>query len=307
MSSKAGDVAYMFADGEGKDRMNKDCSLKETLRWRILFLSSGELDLAAHMAEFDKRSKAGQEARFVSIPANSISDRQGMFEDLHGFSDVPEFGQHLQENAAKYYGTASIEFIKKVLNSSNIKELYKIDFKKMKAEYLPEKASSQDKRVFERFMFVGFAGELATKYGVTGWKTGESYAAALKCFNAWLKEKGGVGDLEEKQLMNQARAFFEAHVSSRFQDVDKNIGLFNQEQKVNNLAGYKKLIDNDEVIYYVTTSAFKDEICKGFNRNYAIDVFKKKGVLLEYMQKHTPHGNKRVYVFSGKAIGEYED
>lgn len=309
ISSKAGDVAYMFADGEGKDRMNKDCSLKETLRWKILFLSSGEVDLAAHLAEFDKRSKAGQESRFVSIPSNSISEQQGMFEDLHGFADIPELGQHLQENAEKYYGTPSIEFVKKVLEDSDIKELYKRDFKRMKTAYLPEKASSQDKRVFERFMFVGFAGELATRYGVTGWKSGESYAAALKCFNAWLKEKGGVGDLEEKQLMHQARAFFEAHVSGRFQDVDakqEEDQEPKQEQKINNLAGYKRLVDN-EIVYYVTTSAFKDEICKGFNRNYAIEVFKKKGVLTDYMQKHTPHGNKRVYVFSGKAIGEYED
>ena len=104
--------------------------------------------------------------------------------------------------------------------------------------------------------------------------------------------------------MNQARAFFESHVSSRFQDIDAD--QQQQEQKVNNLAGYKRKVDN-ELVYYVTTSAFRDEICDGFNRNYAIAVLKKKGVLEEYMQKHTPHGNKRVYVFSGKAISEYED
>ena len=122
ISFKAGDVAYMFADGEGKERLDKNCSLKETLRWRMLFLSSGEVDLAAHLATFDKRSKAGQEVRFVSIPSNSINERQGMFEDLHGFYDVSEFGEHLQENAAIYYGTVSIEFVKKVLSeSSNIK------------------------------------------------------------------------------------------------------------------------------------------------------------------------------------------
>jgi uncharacterized protein (DUF927 family) len=300
MSSKAGNVAYMFADGEGKDRMDKNCDLKETFRWRLLFLSSGEVDLAAHLAESDKKSKAGQEVRFVSIPANSASEQNGIFEDLHGFADVSEFGKHLQENAANCYGTVSIEFVKKVLNDANIKESYGAEFKRLKASYLPEKASSQDKRVFDRCMFVGFAGEVATKYGLTGWRVGEAYDAALKCFNSWLSEKGGVGDLEEKRLMEQARAFFEAHVSGRFHDID---GF--KDQKINNLAGYKRELEN-ELIYYATTSTFQNEICKGFNKNYAIDIFRKKKVLLGYQQKWTPHGNKRVYVFDGKAIGEYE-
>jgi putative DNA primase/helicase len=57
MSSKAGNVAYMFADGEGKDRMDKNCDLKETFRWRMLFLSSGEADLAAHLANSTKNPK----------------------------------------------------------------------------------------------------------------------------------------------------------------------------------------------------------------------------------------------------------
>ena len=111
-------------------------------------------------------------------------------------------------------------------------------------------------------MFVGFAGEQATKYGVTGWDSGESYRSAVTCFQAWLKEKGGVGDLEEKRLMEQVLCFFETHVSSRFFDLD----CF-ADQKVIKLAGYKKKVEN-ELIFYVTTSVFKNEICKGFNRNY---------------------------------------
>jgi putative DNA primase/helicase len=300
MSHKVGSVAYMFADGEGKDRMDKNCDLKETFQWRLLFLSSGEADLAAHLAEFDKKSKAGQEVRFVSIPANSLSEQNGIFEDLHGFSDVAEFSKHLQENTATYYGAASIEFVKKVLEDSNIKELYREDFRRMKMSYLPENASSQDKRVFERCMFVGFAGELATRYGLTGWPGGTAYDAALKCFNSWLREKGGVGDLEEKRLMNQAKAFLDAYVSSRFHDID---GF--KDQKISNLAGYKREVEN-ELVYYITSSVFRDEICKGFNKNYAVEVFQKKGALQGYLQKWTPHGNKRVYVLSGKAFGEYE-
>lgn len=41
-AQKAGNVAYMFSHGEGKDRLGKDCNLRETFHWRTLFLSSGE-------------------------------------------------------------------------------------------------------------------------------------------------------------------------------------------------------------------------------------------------------------------------
>ena len=299
-SQKAGSIAYMFSHGEGKDRLGKDCSLRNTFHWRTLFLSSGEVDLAAHLAEADNKSKAGQEMRFISIPANSINSTNGLFENLHGFSDVSEFGKYLQESAAQYYGVASIEFIKHVLQANKIEEEYKNELQKLKTGYAPENATSQDNRVFERFMFVGFAGELATKYGITGWLPGESYKAALTCFQSWLQAKGGVGDLEEKRLIEQTLSFFDLHVSSRFFDLD---GFC--DQRIVNLAGYKRKIEND-LIYYVTTAAFKNEICKGFNRNYAVEVLQKNRILQGQQQKWTPHGNKRVYVFQGKNFTEHE-
>ena len=299
-AQKAGNVAYMFSHGEGKDRLCKNGNLRETFHWRTLFLSSGEVDLAAHLSEVDNKSKAGQEMRFISIPANPINRTNGVFENLHGFADVAEFGKHLQDSSSKYYGHASIEFIRNVLKDQNLEATYTNELKRLKAEYLPENSTSQDSRVFDRFMFVGFAGEQATKYGITGWASGEAYRSAVTCFQAWLKEKGGVGDLEEKRLMEQVLCFFETHVSSRFFDLD----CF-ADQKVIKLAGYKKKVEN-ELIFYVTTSVFKNEFCKGFNRNYAIETLQKNQVLQGCQQKWTPHGNKRVYVFLGKHFADYE-
>jgi hypothetical protein len=55
---------------------------------------------------------------------------------------------------------------------------------------------------------VGFAGELATKYGITGWNTGDAYEAALRCFHSRLENKGGVGDPEDKKIMEHVKSFF---------------------------------------------------------------------------------------------------
>lgn len=157
----------MLANGQGKKRLDKDCNARETLSWRLIFLSSGEVDLNSHMAEDNKISKAGQKIRLLNIPAKASKDSSGIFENLMGFQDGAEFSDYLRSNVAKYYGTASIEFIKQILEHRDlIKDQYEEEFQKLKSKYLPEKAEGQDMRAFEHFMFVGFAEELVIKYGV---------------------------------------------------------------------------------------------------------------------------------------------
>jgi putative DNA primase/helicase len=305
---KVGEIAYMLANGKGKHRMNKNCESREVLEWRLVFLSSGEKDLSEHMAEANKASKAGQKVRLLSIPAKveAIGDSEssvGIFEDLHGFKDVPEFSKHLSKCSRKYYGAVSVEFTKRVIEKmESIRYQYEGEYRKLKSEHLPDKSEGQDLRAFERFMFVGFAGELATEYGITGWKPGASYDAALKCFNAWLEEKGGVGDDENKQILEQAKAFFELHGCSRFYDLD---GM--KDQKVINMAGYKTSYQ-DAVTFYVSPSSFQNEICRGFSRKTVIDLLIKHRFLQQdhkgdyRQQKYTPHGNKKVYVVSGRIL-----
>lgn len=89
--SKAGEVAYMLANGQGKKRLDKNCNARETWAWRLIFLSSGEVDLASHMAEESKTSKAGQKIRLLNIPAKANNKSFGIFEDLHSLRMVQNF------------------------------------------------------------------------------------------------------------------------------------------------------------------------------------------------------------------------
>ena len=301
--SKAGDVAYMLANGQGKKRLDKDCNVRETLSWRLIFLSSGEVDLNAHMAEDSKTSKAGQKIRLLNIYAKASKNSCGIFENLMGFQDGAKFSDYLRGKASKYYGTASIEFIKQILeHQSIIKDQYKEEFQKLKSQYLPANAEGQDMRAFEHFMFVGFAGELAIKYGVICWKPNTAYQAAVACFNSWLEDKEGVGDDENRQILEHVKSFFELHTHSRFFDLD---GFKNQ--KISNMAGYKSVYQ-DAVMFFVSPSVFQNEICKSFNRKSVINLLIEKGFLLKdrngdyRQQKWTPYGNKKVYVISGKIL-----
>ncbi len=301
--SKAGEVAYMLANGQGKKRLDKNCNARETMSWRLIFLSSGEVDLDSHMAEERKNSKAGQKIRLLNISAKASNESFGIFENLMGFQDGAEFSNYLREKSAKYYGTPSVEFIRYVLaHKEAIKARFDEEFQTLKAEYLPEKSEGQDMRAFEKFMFVGFAGELAIKWGVVCWKPGTAVAVAISCFNSWLEDKDGVGDDENRQILEHVKSFFELHGHSRFFDLN---GF--KDQKVPNMAGYKSVY-KDSVTFFVSPSIFKNEICRNFNRKAVINLLIEKGFMLKdhngdyRQQKWTPDGNKKVYVISGEIL-----
>jgi hypothetical protein len=88
-ANKIGDISYMFSSGQGKHRLDKNCNQRKLREWRLLLLSTGEVDLATHMAEARKVAKVGQEVRLLDIPAKpQASDGEktyGVFEDIHGF------------------------------------------------------------------------------------------------------------------------------------------------------------------------------------------------------------------------------
>lgn len=301
--TKAGEVAYMLANGQGKKRLDKNCNAREIFSWRLIFLSSGEVDLNSHMAEDCKASKAGQKIRLLNISAKASKESFGIFENLMGFQDGAEFSSYLRNNAAKYYGTASIAFIKNILKYSNeIREEFYNKLQVLKSKYLPPDAEGQDMRAFEHFMLVGFAGELAIKYGVVCWKPGTAYDASVSCFNSWLDDKEGVGDDENRQILEHVKAFLELHAHSRFFDLD---GF--KDQKIVNMAGYKTISKNT-VTFFVSPSVFQNEICKNFRRKAVISLLIEKGFLLKdhngdyRQQKWTPYGNKKVYVISGKIL-----
>ena len=145
---------------------------------------------------------------------------------------------------------------------------------------------------------VGFAGELAIKYGVVCWKPETSYSAAVACFNSWLEDKDGVGDDENRQIIDQVKSFFELHGHSRFFDLDGY-----PDQKIHNMAGYKQT-DENGTTFFVSPSVFQKEICKNFNRKTVISLLIEQGFLLKDHNGdyRTPDGNKKVYVISGSIL-----
>ena len=212
----AGECAYMLANEQGKARATRGGTPRARQAWRLLFLSAGELGLADHMAEGQKRTRTGQEVRMVDIPADAGLGL-GAFENLHGHDGGSNFSRYVTGNAASVYGAPGRAWLEHLTtNADTLKASIKEATAALMAEMVPHAASGQVERVGARFALVGAAGEMATAAGLTGWPAGESERAALACFNAWLAARGGKGNGEVVAMLRQVRRHLEADGDGRY-------------------------------------------------------------------------------------------
>ena len=121
-AKEAGEVAYMLANGLGRARASRDTTLRKTAKWRLLFLSSGEISLADKIAEDvrGRRATAGRHIQVIDVPADTLV--HGLFEDLHGFPDAGSFARHLLMASQEFYGVAARAFIGRIAPDSRAAE-----------------------------------------------------------------------------------------------------------------------------------------------------------------------------------------
>ena len=301
--NKAGEIAYMLGNGNGKIRSHKNGSTKKSYTWRLLYLSSGEIDLSDCATEAKKTLKAGQEVRLLNIPAQPSEDSFGAFETVHDKETGKAFSEYLNEVVRNYYGTAAREFIHCVVNDGfeKIANDFRIFLNNAEQKYLPAEADNQVKRAMNRFMLAAFAGEYATDHGITGWSKNDSLNACVKCFNAWIQKRGGTEDFEPKALLEQVRHFFEEHHNSRFIYINACIS---STTKTYNAVGFAKKENDDSYKYYVFSQSFK-EICGNSNLEFAKNTLFNAGWIEDKEPKQIGIRNdmlrgKRFYIFTSK-------
>lgn len=271
----AGDAAYLLANGQGKARANRNGLARAPQQWRLLFLSAGEESLSAIMARAGKKTSAGQEIRLADIEADAGAG-MGIFETLNGHPSAAALATAIKDASSKYHGTIGRKWLAQlVLNRATLPALIADSIKSFLARAVPAGATGQVERVARRFALAAVAGELATQYKLTGWQEGEATQAAHKCFAAWLEAFGGNGNREERAILAQVRAFFEAHGASRFEDLKAL-----NDQRIPNRAGYYRNGEDGEREFLVLREAFHREVCQGFDEKTVKQVLIKAGLLL---------------------------
>lgn len=257
---EAGEAAYLLANGQGKARASRTGAARQAARWRLLFLSAGEESLTALMARAGRKTNAGQEIRLADIDADAGAG-MGAFEVLHDQPSPAALALAIKDAAMRNHGTAGIAWLRCIVaERATLPDVIEASIKGFIVDAVEGNAAGQVLRVARRFALVAVAGELASHYGITGWAAGEAIQAAHKCFAAWLEAFGGTGNREERNVLSQVRAFFEAHGASRFEDIHAT-----GEQRIINRAGFYRNGASGDREFLVLPEAFRRDVCSGFD------------------------------------------
>lgn len=310
-AKEVGDAAYMLANGQGKSRAGKDGNARPVAQWRLLYLSTAELGLAAHMAGAGRSAEAGQEVRLAGIPADAERGL-GVYETLHGRNDGAAFSDEVVAMAGKFHGAVGQAFLTHI--TGHYDEAV-AEARALCARYaadllvLHPDAEGQAKRVAARFALVAAGGDIATGQGLTGWPEGAAFNAAKRCFKDWLDNRGGAKNTERRDILRAVRNFIERHGQSRFQAVTAaGAPLDNFQRPISNRAGYSYHLEGVGTVYYVMPSAY-DEICGTKSKRTVSKVLADAewlvpggGGKMSKLHSLGGEGQKRYYTFAVKAM-----
>ena len=188
-------AVYMLANGTGKARMTKDAVLADPARWRLALISSGEISVEEKLKEARATAQAGQEVRLIDVEADSRT--YGAFDMLHGARDPATFAEDIQRATTLHHGATGQAFVRKLMEIQGVDGWDVVDMKarRLVSDWLarlPAAPDGQVTRVARRFALTGTAGNMATRFGLTGWGVHEASNSAEQAFLDWHDRRYGI-------------------------------------------------------------------------------------------------------------------
>lgn len=277
----AGAATYALADGRGKGRAGRDGTLRESKSWRVIVLSSGELPMAAKVAEGGRRAMAGQSVRMVDIDADA-GKGFGCFDAGHEGGDAAPIANAIKSAVRDFHGTAGPEFVRRVVAEGveTIAGACKAAVAAFVETNVPTASDGQVSRVAARLGLLGVAGELATSFGVTDWRVGAAMDAAKAALCGWIDARGGVEPSEDAAALAAVRRFIEAHGTARFEPADAGP----DDRVVVNRAGYRKGCGEAQE-WWCLPEVWKSEICSGHDPVAVAKALAARGMLRRQADK----------------------
>lgn len=224
---------FVLANGQGKTCAGKYGEMRLPARWRLVFLSTGEVTLESHLASIGKRVvvpahpcahdipfvlniKAGQQVRVIDLSADAGA-QMGVFNQSHGMNAADsDLADHLKQQSRQHYGCLALDWLRYLTqHSAQVRPVFQNVRQRFLAS-LPPEADGQVRRVAEKFALLASACLLAIQAKVLYWPTQSVEAACLSQLNQWILARGGVAANEDQQAIRQVRSFIEQHGESRF-------------------------------------------------------------------------------------------
>ncbi len=247
-------ISYFLSNGQGKVRAGIAGEGRPIAEFRVFFLSTGEISLAAKLAEDGLTSMAGQETRFIDLEADAGAG-MGTFENIHGAETAAAFADAINKLCHEHYGHAARAYLKPLLSDPGeavAEAQHLMDV--FMSHACPQHLAAQVTRAAKRFALVAAAGELAALWGILPWPGGTAMDAASRMFREWLERRGTPGALESMRALAQVRAMIEKHGASRFVPWNPDECPPVPSAPVNNRLGFVRR-DGEHITYYVLGGA----------------------------------------------------
>lgn len=278
--------AYALFNGVGKLQGAKEGGNRDLKRWRIIAVSTGEMDLETFISSAGRKTKAGQLVRLLNIPLSKACH-------FHEYGNGKQHADALKSGYQNHHGVAGREWIKWLVGHQQEAIDVVHECETRWRNQIPAEYGEQVHRVGSRFAILEAA--LLLGRAVTGWEEKACIDAVQHCYRAWL-DAFGSGNKEREQIIEQAEAFLNAHGLSRFAPLPYDPVAF----PIKELAGYRQRgnHDDDGITFYAFPSTLKDEIANGFNIKQFCEVLIEVGMLIPptkergYMKK-SPRINGR--------------
>lgn len=315
--AKATDVAavvYMLSQGQGKSRGRADGGLRAMTRWRCFVLSNGEHSVADYLRMHGVPVNAGQLARLLHVSAER---QHGAFDDLHGFADHPALCEAIAKAADKHHGAVGMAWLARLagVDGDELRRQMEKALATFAVTFVPAGASGQARHAASYFALAAFAGETATAAGLTGWPAQNAWQSAGALYTDWLRQRGGAGNEEDRQILRQVRLFFEQHGEARFTRWSGDDAVVDDHgPKTLARCGFRKTdvlceegtasgLRTAATTYYVFRQSWAAEVLKGCDLKRANRLLLDLGVLLpgkdgkaSKVERMPGMGSDRVYV-----------
>jgi putative DNA primase/helicase len=273
---------YLLLNGLSKNRMTRDAAARAIIRWFAAIFSSGERSIQAHLTGKTTEHKAGQGVRMIDMPVVAKAGL-GLFDELNGWPSPKAFSEYLTAAAAQDYGFAGSAFVQYLIDQGDCLDLKGRLAALSAALSDSDSLSAQESRVLRSFALIALAGELAIEADIFPWSAGLVKSAAKKLFTTWrAAQPQSATSREHVQILKKASEFIEAHIDSRFSNIDwtpsiNRYGTVDEPPVVYNRAGYWEEIGNKKIVLF--TSGGLREATQGFDFSRVLRAIEEAGAL----------------------------
>lgn len=277
-------IAYDLFNETDKLRGEKVEGNRQTKRWKVTALSTGEKDLETQLRLQGAKVHAGQLVRLLNVPLEEAKH-------LHDFPNNKAHADHLNEKVQECFGTVGREWIAYL--TRNI-ELVKSTYKAIRKKWLELTAnmSGQVQRVAgDRFAVLETALHLAKDF--TQWTDEDNHQAMMKNFLNW-KEEFGENSREETMIVSTLIDWLMMNEANFIEHPNRPDGKI-----PNKVAGIRvlKVTGNpqkqDDEYYFLYRTVF-DEVLAQYPKKMAFNVLFNAGIL---KKPNTPQKGYNEYLF----------